>query len=373
MANQSEDIMIVDAAFAVHQKQGLSLDFYTIFIKGAPYGLAILLMAEWPGMVRIMSQDYRFDDSIIKPKEREIYQKWLNKFNYLATEKLGMNDNDASVLAETNAEYLLDISYPVTIEMMVDAKRIPDLIDRLFNFSCSIIPNNTHDEFWRCLLESACRIARLLCYKFGVVISEERKNSYGTIDLGLRLFDYGSLTLENTLQINQNYGSYQSISLVEFVTAMRFNGEAGIKQAIYCLAASQGSVYVYETPPIIKSIPGLDAMKSEWLADIGLLGKNHFSRSILFHYVERGTLSDFIRKCELIARDRCQVSQSLLASTCFYLQEYSRFARGGSGYKPEFAVRSVKGFMEKIAALDRQIRPNGCCGCVDECRYCEHK
>lgn len=247
---------------------------YNLLISGIPKIIAMILNNEKDYNTSEKSARYTKMETI--GKEKELYEKWIVKFEKLIHEEYPqLDDTVTRKLAQENARYFISVFTPsTTMEYTVDFRQGNYLIGFLESPNLAKrMPKDFYEKLKPWLDETAKALRQ-------VFNCEEIRDNKGR-----------ELSLFATRERSEYFGEVYSVnyqgSFAQLAQAQRH------RSLNYEIIIPISSMFSFFVPELIKKD---DKTRREYLDDMALVAEN-YPQGMLVAINERGTPEDFILKC----------------------------------------------------------------------------
>ena len=245
---------------------------YNLVLEGLPKIIAMLLNNEPP--YNTSEKSARYTKMQTTADEQAIYEKWIEKFRTLISEKYPqIEPKTVEKLAMENARYFISVFTPATtMGYSVDLRQINYLI----GWCEQLYTQPTRDPFLLKLRPWLIELADMLRDAFNVDGLRDNK--------GRKFSLFGTRIRRESIDENycvNYYGTFSQLAQAQRHRTLDY--EMLIPQLDDC------KFYV---PPIIED----ESLREEYLADMESL-KENYPQGMLVHINERGTIENFCLKC----------------------------------------------------------------------------
>lgn len=245
---------------------------YNLVLEGLPKIIAMLLNNE--NDYNTSEKSARYTKMLTSPEEQVIYEKWIEIFKKLISEKYAqIEEKTVEKLAMENARYFISVFTPATtMGYTVDLRQINYLI----GFCDKMYEKPSDDPFMELLKPWLKELADMFRGAFNV--DGLRDNKGREFSLFARRFR--KETVDENYCVNY-YGTFSQLA-----QAQRH------RSLYYEMMIPQLDKVEFYVPPIIED----EGLRAEYLADMESL-KHRYPQGMLIHINERGTIEKFCAKC----------------------------------------------------------------------------
>lgn len=325
--------------------------YISLYLEDIPKALAMVLNNE--KMYTTSEKSARYTKMVLKDDEQVLYNKWMDIFCNLITEKYSekyptfFTETKIKKLAQENARYLTSVFTPTSMEYTISYRQLNYLYKFLQKSSKDTSSQNKIlDMLKPCIKDFCDAIEKSIPYLDNDLQNDGKNRS-------ISLFRNPILKPEK--HFGTIYSTYYKGSLAQLAQAQRHRT---LNYDITLLDTDE-----FYTPPILKSNPDL---VQEWTKDISSLSAN-IPQGLLVNINESGTLENLILK----AKERCCTfaQKEIQEQTTATLNEYkvaleetnpelaefvSKYTKGSRCTFPDFDCLSRCGFPEGVTG-EREI------------------
>lgn len=325
--------------------------YISLYLEDIPKALAMVLNNE--KMYTTSEKSARYTKMVLKDDEQVLYNKWMDIFYNLITEKYSekyptfFTETKIKKLAQENARYLTSVFTPTSMEYTISYRQLNYLYKFLQKSSKDTSSQNKIlDMLKPCIKDFCDAIEKSIPYLDNDLQNDGKNRS-------ISLFRNPILKPEK--HFGTIYSTYYKGSLAQLAQAQRHRT---LNYDITLLDTDE-----FYTPPILKSNPDL---VQEWTKDISSLSAN-IPQGLLVNINESGTLENLILK----AKERCCTfaQKEIQEQTTATLNEYkvaleetnpelaefvSKYTKGSRCTFPDFDCLSRCGFPEGVTG-EREI------------------
>lgn len=246
---------------------------YNLVLTDIPKIIAMILNNE--RMYTTSEKSARYTKMKLSKEEEGLYEKWVNKFGEVIKQTYtNIEERQVIKLAQENARYLISIFTPsTTMEYTVSLRQINYIMHWFEHY----INEESDSEFNKLLKPYLKEFIEKLNKLYIPELNSDLKRKK------ISLFDERK---NRTEEFGENYCTTYLGTFAEFAQAQRHRT---LQYKIKLLEEKQ-----YYIPLIIRENKELS---QEWLKDISSL-ENRFPQGLLVQINERGTVENFILKCE---------------------------------------------------------------------------
>lgn len=314
----------------------------SLYLEDIPKALAIVLNNE--KMYNTSEKSARYTKMVLKEEEKELYNKWLNKFKELITAKYQgkypkfFTNSKIEKLAQENARYLISVFTPTSMLYTVQYGQL----NRVYHFLMNELETQTDNKFRNALKPYIKEFCEAVSKVTGLV--DERINADDK-KRKLSLFsDYTPFE-----EFGDTYSTSYKASFAELAQAQRH------RTIWYSMSLLETDEFYL--PKILRND---EKLCKEWLEDCKKQS-SVLPQSMLININEQGTLENFIlkmkeRKCSFAQLEINDVTNGTLKK---YIEELERknhprkdtlktYSKGARCTFPDYTCPSPCGFIEGI-------------------------
>lgn len=314
----------------------------SLYLEDIPKALAMLLNNE--KMYNTSEKSARYTKMVLKEEEKELYNKWLNKFKELITSKYQekypkfFTNNKIEKLAQENARYLISVFTPTSMLYTVQYGQL----NRVYHFLMNELETQTDNKFRNALKPYIKEFCEAVSKVTGLV--DERINADDK-KRKLSLFsDYTPFE-----EFGDTYSTSYKASFAELAQTQRH------RTIWYSMSLLETDEFYL--PKILRND---EKLRKEWLEDCKKQS-SVLPQGMLININEQGTLENFIlkmkeRKCSFAQLEINDVTNGTLKK---YLEELERknhprkdtlkaYSKGARCTFPDYICPSPCGFIEGI-------------------------
>ncbi len=320
-----------------------------LYLDEIPKALAMVLNNEKE--YTTSEKSARYTKMVLSEKEQELYNKWLERFKNLLTNRYGekypkfFTPSRVEKLAQENARYLTSVMTPTSMIYSTSLRQL----NYLYAFMIRELNNPNKNQFYQKLAPSMMEFCNLL-EKSGYIdpqLCEDGKNR--------KL----SLIMENPKGFVKHFGTVFSAHYkASLATVAQMQRHRSISYQI-----SLGDKAEYYVPEILtKDAPEL---VDEWLSDISSLGDN-IPQGRLVDVYSTGTLDNVTlmakeRACTFAQLEVNNVTRQLIKDYVEGLkqsnhpraEELEQYTKGSRCTYPDYTCSGPCGIKEGITGIDR--------------------
>lgn len=314
----------------------------SLYLEDIPKALAMVLNNE--KMYNTSEKSARYTKMVLKEEEKELYNKWLNKFKELITAKYQkkypkfFTNNKIEKLAQENARYLISVFTPTSMLYTVQYGQL----NRVYHFLMNELETQTDNKFRNALKPFIKEFCEAVSKVTGLV--DERINADDK-KRKLSLFsDYTPFE-----EFGDTYSTRYKASFAELAQAQRH------RTIWYSMSLLETDEFYL--PKILRND---EKLCKEWLEDCKKQS-SVLPQGMLININEQGTLENFIlkmkeRKCSFAQLEINDVTNGTLKK---YIEELERknhprkdtlktYSKGARCTFPDYTCPSPCGFIEGI-------------------------
>ncbi len=244
---------------------------YNLALEGIPKILAMILNNE--KMYNTSEKSARYTKMEPSEKEKKLYEKWIEIYqNEIKKQYPEMDDKKAKKLAMENARYLISVFTPATI------------MEYTVNFGQLNYIAHWFEDFIRNAEDTAFNVKlKKVFEEFNEQISDLLVPELNSDVKGRTISFFAKRKREE--EFGENYCVNYQGTFAELAQAQRH------RTLYYEIAIPEK--HSYFVPPIIKGTE----LEGEWIKDITSLD-DEFPQGLMLDINERGTVENFIMKCQ---------------------------------------------------------------------------
>lgn len=245
---------------------------YNLTLEGIPKILAMILNNE--KVYNTSEKSARYTKMQSSGKEKELYEKWIKIYKTEIEKQCSdIDEKRAEKLAQENARYLISVFTPATtMGYTVNFCQLNYMIHWFEDYIKNEEENDFSKQLKPVLQEFVDKLKDL---------TVEELNS----DIKKRKISLFATKKDRRQEFGENYSVNYLASFAQLAQAQRH------RTIIYEMSLLEEPQYYI--PPMIQGTE----LETEWLKDISSL-KNCYPQGMLVKVNERGTLENFILKCE---------------------------------------------------------------------------
>lgn len=244
---------------------------YNLALEGIPKILAMILNNE--KIYNTSEKSARYTKMEPSEKEKVLYEKWIEIFkNEIQSKYSNIDEKKAKKLAQENARYLISVFTPATImEYTVSFGQLNYIAHWFENFVKTAEDTEFNKKLKKVFIEFNEKISDLIVPELN---SDIKGRTFSLFATRARKEEFG-----------ENY-------CINYVGTFAQLAQAQRHRTTYCEISFMDKPQ-YFVPPIIKE----SKLEDEWIKDISSL-ENEFPQGLLLNINERGTVENFVMKCQ---------------------------------------------------------------------------